>query len=491
MRRIPVRTFIFFCMSAIITIASVSVGFYLIHHARTTLVSEKQNKLFAFTQLLDNGLQGTFNDILAQEGLLGATRDQKIDALNRHLAKYTDQVAAAQAGVGVGYYSKELDAIITYGPSETLGHMVKLSINQDHQGLVVMETGKPMVQTGRLVRGSIMNCMMPLIRNDQVIGYVWANELVDDINNQISKLSSASYLIILTGILFSFLGTAFIALLVGSRIREINSAIKIIEDNPSFRIPPMAGDLGEIARSINEFAERLILRRRLEEQMQRTDRLVALGEIAAGVAHEIRNPLTSIKGFVQLIESDMKEGDPHRKYTGIVITETDRLNKMVHELLYYARPSSTHQTTVDINKILVDSLQLVNINAVSRDIRITTSLSDEIPAISGDSGQLKQVFLNLLMNAVQAVEGTGHINVNSRKKGQGLQVVIEDDGKGIVPEHLNRIFDPFFTSRSDGTGLGLAVVQKIVALHHGEIRAENVNSGGARFIISFPSAVTD
>ena len=80
---------------------------------------------------------------------------------------------------------------------------------------------------------------------------------------------------------------------------------------------------------------------------------------------------------------------------------------------------------------------------------------------------------------------------DSRKKGQGLQVVIEDDGKGIVPEHLNRIFDPFFTSRSDGTGLGLAVVQKIVALHHGEIRAENVSSGGARFIISFPSAVTD
>ncbi len=488
MRRIPVRTFIFFCMSAIITIASISVGFFLIQHARTTLVAEKQNKLFAFTRLLDNGLKGTYNDILEQQGLLNASRDQKIETLNRHLAAFTDRVAGAQEGIGVGYYSKELNAIITYGPSELLGHMVKMSIKEDHQGLRVMATGKPMVQTGRLVRGSIMNCMQPLIRDGEVIGYVWANELVDDINHQISKLSSTAYVIILVGILFSFLGTAFIAQVVGSRIREINSAIKIIEDDPSFRIPPMAGDLGEIARSINEFAERLILRRKLEEQMQRTDRLVALGEIAAGVAHEIRNPLTSIKGFVQLIESEMEEDDPQRKYTGIVISETDRLNKIVHELLYYARPSDTLRTDVDINRILIDSLQLVSINAAPRDITITTALSETLPGIKGDPEQLKQVFLNILMNAVQALEGRGHIAVSARKEDDGVQVVVEDDGKGIIPEHLNRIFDPFFTSRSDGTGLGLAVVQKIVALHHGEIRAENVSSGGARFIISLPPA---
>ena len=248
----------------------------------------------------------------------------------------------------------------------------------------------------------------------------------------------------------------------------------------------MAGDLGEIARSINEFAERLILRRKLDEQMQRTDRLVALGEIAAGVAHEIRNPLTSIKGFVQLIESEMEEGNPQRQYTSIVISETDRLNKIVHELLYYARPSDTLRTNININKILTDSLQLVNINAAPQEITIMTSLADDLPAIAGDPEQLKQVFLNLLMNAVQALEGAGQITVSSQGTCEGILVMIEDDGKGIVSDHLDRIFSPFFTSRSDGTGLGLAVVQKIVALHHGEIRAENISSGGARFIIQLP-----
>ncbi len=491
MRHIPVRTFIFFCMSTIIAIASLSVGYYLIQHARTTLVSEKQNKLFAFARLLDNGLKGTFDDILVEKGYQNATRDEKITVLNHHLEAFTDTVARAQLGIGVGYYSKELDAIITYGPSELLGHMVKLSIQQDHQGLQVMETGTAMIQTGRLVRGSIMNCMQPLIRNGEVIGYVWANELVDDINNQINRLSSTSYVIIAFGIFFSFLGTAFIAQIVGRRIHEINSAIKIIEDDPSFRIPPMAGDLGEIARSINEFAERLILRRKLEEQMQRTDRLVALGEIAAGVAHEIRNPLTSIKGFVQLIESEMEEGDPQRQYTNIVISETDRLNRIVHELLYYARPSDTLRANININQILTDSLQLVRINAAPREITISTFLADNLPGINGDPEQLKQVFLNLLMNAVQALEGIerkGEVTVSSQVTQEGIQVTVEDNGKGIVTEHLDRIFSPFFTSRSDGTGLGLAVVQKIVALHQGEIRAENISAGGARFILLFPLA---
>ncbi len=488
MRHIPVRTFIFFCMSAIIAIASLSVGYYLIQHARATLVSEKQNKLFAFTHLLDNGLKGTFNDILVAEGYEDAPRDKKIEILNNSLEAFTDSVAKAQPGIGVGYYSKDLNAIITYGPSDLLGHMVKLSIKADHQGLQVMKNATPMVQTGRLVRGSIMNCMLPLIRNGEVIGYVWANELVDDINNQLHQMSSTSYVIIGVGILFSFLGTAFIAQVVGRRIHEINSAIKIIEDDPSFRIPPMAGDLGEIARSINEFAERLIIRRKLEEQMQQTDRLVALGEIAAGVAHEIRNPLTSIKGFVQLIESEMAEHDPQRQYTNIVITETDRLNKIVHELLYYARPSDTFRSNININKILMDSLQLVNINVAPREISIETFLAETLPEMSGDPEQLKQVFLNLLMNAVQALEGKGQIMVRSEVAQEGILVTIEDDGKGIVPDHLDRIFSPFFTTRSDGTGLGLAVVQKIVALHHGEIRAENINGGGARFILLFPLA---
>ncbi len=486
MRRIPVRIFIFLCMSLIIAVASLSVGLYLVHTTRATLVSEKQNKLFAFARLLDQGLPGTFEDILRQEGLLAASRDDKIEALNRHLADFTDRISAAQQGIGVGYYSKELNAIITYGPSTTLGHMVKLSINKDHQGWIVMTSGKPMVQTGTLVRGSIMNCMIPLIRNGSVIGYVWANELVNDINHQINKISQTSYLIILIGILFSFVGTALIAHLVGTRIKEINSAIKTIEIDENFRIPPMAGDLGAIARSINDFAERLVQKRKMEEQMQRTDRLVALGEIAAGVAHEIRNPLTSIKGFVQLIESEMDSKDPRRQYTSIVISETDRLNNMVHELLYYSRPNEPQKSSVQLGAIIHATLQLVRLNPDSRRVTINQDIPAQLPALTGDHDQLKQVLLNLIINAIQAVDNHGQIWISATSTADRVVISIEDNGRGIAPDQLNRLFDPFYTTRSDGTGLGLAVVQKIVTLHEGEIRVDNRDTGGARFVISLP-----
>jgi two-component system sensor histidine kinase HydH len=474
-------------MSAIIAIGSLSVDFYLIDKTKTTLVSEKQQKLFALAQLMDNSLSGTFNEILAQEGLATASRAEKIVALNRRLGPITDQIASAQSGIGIGYYSKDLDAIITYGPSRLLGQKVGLAIDLEHQGRQVMADGKPRVQMGDLVRGSIMNCMIPLIRDQKIIGYIWANELLDGINQQIHKLSSRSYLIITFGILFSFIGTAFIAMIVGSRIREITAAIKNIETDANYRIPPMAGDLGLIAKSINEFAERLILRRRMEAQIQQTDRLVALGEVAAGIAHEIRNPLTTIKGFVQLIEKDMDEGHPNRKFTKIIISETDRLNKMVHELLYYAKPSDSLKTDINIGRILDDTLQLVKLNKDYQQIEIERFLLEKQPQIKGDPEQLKQVFLNLLLNSMQAVGANGHLIIRSTLKNQRLLVSIEDNGKGIQPQHLARLFDPFFTTRSDGTGLGLAVAQKIVALHQGEIIAENKDGGGARFTVTLPT----
>lgn len=487
MRHIPIRFFIFFWISFIIFVSSLGTGLILMHEARNSLLQEKQNKLFALARLMDAALPGTFEDHLQQEGLSKANRDTKIAALNKHLSVYTDRVAASEPGIGVGYYSKDLDAIITYGPSETLGEKVKITIGMDHKGREVMATGLPIVQTAKLVRGVIMNCMHPIIRNEEVIGYIWSNELVDNINEQVSKMHIPFYITIAVGILFSFLGTALIAQSVSGRIQEIIRSIKIIERDPTYRIPSMAGELGEIAASMNDFAAKLQFRRRLEQQLQRADRLAALGEIAAGVAHEIRNPLTSIKGFVQLIETGMPAEDKKRQYTQIIIEETNRLNKMVRELLYYARPCESLKIDINVNQVLEDTLLLVNLNATHQQVEFTMNYGENLPALQGDQEQIKQIFLNLLINSVQAIDEGGHIVVTTMLTGNTITVVVEDDGKGIDSQHFKRIFDPFFTTRDNGTGLGLAVVQKIIDLHHGEIAVENREDKGTRFTIIFPT----
>ena len=487
MRRIPIRIFIFLFMSLIIVVSSVGTGLVLMREAEHALLQEKQSKLFALARLLDVALEGTFDDILEREGLAGATRDEKIAGLNRRLAFFTDQVAASEPGVGVGYYSMALDSIITYGPSDSLGHKVGQAISQGHKGREVMATGMPRVQTARLVRGEIMNCMQPINRGGAVIGYIWSNELVDNINDQVRKMLYPFYVAIAVGIAFSFAGTAFIAQAVASRIGEIKRGIKRIESDVTHRIAPMGGELGEIAVSVNEFAEGLEARRRIEEQMQRTDRLAALGEIAAGVAHEIRNPMTSIKGFVQLIETGLEEGDSRRNYTNIIVKEVDRLNKMVGELLYYARPCDSLTLAIDINQILADTLLLVNLNATQHHVEIEMSYGDNLPQVVVDQEQIKQVFLNLLINAIQAVEEGGHIRVESMVVEGGVAVMVEDDGKGIEPGHIDRLFDPFFTTRDNGTGLGLAVVQKIVDLHHGVLEVESSEGEGTRFRVVLPT----
>ena len=486
MRRISIRIFIFFFMSLIIAISSVGTGLILMREAEYALLQEKQGKLFALTRLLDSALVGTFDGMLAAEGLEGAPMAEQITFLNGQLALFTDRVAASEPGVGVGYYSKALDSIITYGPSESLGHKVGRAISLAHKGREVMDTGMMRVQTASLVRGEIMNCMYPINRGGEIVGYIWANELVDDVNGQIRKMLYRFYVAISAGIIFSFAGTAFIAQAVASRIGEIKQGIKQIEEDVTHRILPMGGELGEIAVSVNEFAEGLEARRRIEDQIQRTDRLAALGEIAAGVAHEIRNPMTSIKGFVQLIETGLDADDPRKNYTGIIVKEVDRLNKMVQELLYYARPSDSLKLATDLNGILADTLLLVNLNATHRQVKISMDYGEDLPPVVVDQEQIKQVFLNLLINAVQAGEEGGYIRVATQGVQGGVSVTVTDNGKGIDADHIDRLFDPFFTTRDNGTGLGLAVVQKIVDLHHGVVEVESTQGKGTCFRVILP-----
>lgn len=487
--RATLRIYLILIMAVVITTSILGSGYVLMQDAQNALLEEKQVKLFAFAKLLDDALDRTYDEILAEKGLQYASREEKIRALNEELKGITDFVAKSEPGVGVGYYSKELDAIITYGPSDELGYMVGRSISQSHKGREVMRTGQKMVQTASLVRGDIMNCMYPIIRNGEVIGYIWSNELVGDINLQVDRMQSRFYFAIFLGIIFSFAGAAFIADYVVSKVNLIKNGLKKIQEDFDYRIPPMEGEIGEIAVAINEMAFALAERKKLEEQMQRADRLAAIGEIAAGIAHEIRNPLTSVKGFVQLIEEDLPPGDGKLEYTRIVAKEVDRLNKIISELLYYAKPSESQKVCVDINNIIDSTLLLVNFKMMKPKVQVIKRYNDSLPLIPADEEQIKQVFLNLIINSIQAIDTAGEITIETdlSEDGKFIKVLVCDTGKGIEPENMKKLFDPFFTTREKGTGLGLAVVQKIVVLHGGHIEVESLLGEGSTFTVYLPT----
>ncbi|HBT5957652.1 TPA: two-component system sensor histidine kinase ZraS, partial [Klebsiella pneumoniae] len=228
-------------------------------------------------------------------------------------------------------------------------------------------------------------------------------------------------------------------------------------------------------------------RKQLLEAMARKEKLVALGHLAAGVAHEIRNPLSSIKGLAKYFAERTSPGGESHQLAQVMAKEADRLNRVVSELLELVRPAHLNYQTVDINALIRHSLQLVSQDAQSRGIALQFTPRPELTTISADPDRLNQVLLNLYLNAMQAIGRDGIIRVSaSEADRQRVKIVVTDSGKGMSDEELQAIFTPYFTTKADGTGLGLAVVQNIIEQHGGTIRAESQPGAGAIFTLWLP-----
>ena len=227
----------------------------------------------------------------------------------------------------------------------------------------------------------------------------------------------------------------------------------------------------------------------LRREMQRKEKLAAIGELAAGVAHEIRNPLSSVKGMATYFKNRFENDTEAAEAAKVMVEETDRLNRVINELLEFARPSQIHVRPADINEVLEHSVRLTGRDAESRGIGITVRKGKDLPEVLIDADRFLQCLLNLYANAIQAMESGGEILVESKRlEDGGIRVRIADTGSGIRQDDLVRIFDPYFTTKPSGTGLGLAIVHKIVEDHGGRITVHSTPDKGTEFLIDLPSS---
>jgi two-component system sensor histidine kinase HydH len=271
---------------------------------------------------------------------------------------------------------------------------------------------------------------------------------------------------------------------------------KEIEYNRGAKKVPLALSVSPIPDDKKLYAGAVIILRdlteikRLQEKVRRSERLAAIGELAAGVAHEVRNPLSSIRGFAQFLGHVLVDKPEEREYAEIMVKEVDRINNVVTNLLSFARPIKPEPTPTNISKLITHTVRLVEEDARLRNVTIRVSASDGLEKINVDGNQITQVMLNLILNALQAVDSGGNIDVEARAIDSSLlRLSVEDDGPGIPPGNANKIFDPFYTSREKGTGLGLAIVHMIVENHGGEITLVSPVLGkdkGCRITIDLP-----
>lgn len=233
--------------------------------------------------------------------------------------------------------------------------------------------------------------------------------------------------------------------------------------------------------------------KRLQEKVRRSEKLAAIGELAAGIAHEVRNPLSSIRGFAQFLKRALKDRPKEGEYAELMVKEVDRINNVVTNLLSFARPLQPEPSPTDIREFLRHTMRLVEEDAKIRkvDIQLDLSPDQDLDKVSIDGSQMTQVMLNLVLNALQAVDAGGRIWLAAGMNGEFLELSVEDDGPGIPPERVKRIFDPFYTTKEKGTGLGMAIVQMIVENQGGEIRVSSPVPGktnGCRISVVVPVA---
>jgi signal transduction histidine kinase len=225
--------------------------------------------------------------------------------------------------------------------------------------------------------------------------------------------------------------------------------------------------------------------------IRRADRLASLGTLTAGLAHEIRNPLTAIKTLTQLLPERLEDEEFRNEFLHIASGEVDRISSLVNELLEFARPSDPKFELEEINPILDGMILLTSTESKKKKIEIVRDYLQDLPPISIDREQVKQVFLNILLNAIEATPANGKIVVKTRSylKPGGtpyLQVEIADNGSGIPREFLEDIFNPFFTTKPKGSGLGLSISNQIVQDHDGYIHVESQVNRGSSFFINLP-----
>jgi signal transduction histidine kinase len=346
---------------------------------------------------------------------------------------------------------------------------------------------------------------------------------------EIRRVETNSLIFVITGIILAIIVGMFFARSIERPIKDVIDGTEAVrKGNLSYRINIASED--EIGRLASAFNQMTVELKETQDHLVSSEKLAALGTMAAGMAHEIKNPLVSLRTFTQLLQQKFDDAEYRRKFSAIVPQEIERINKIAESLLKFGRPTRPELAKVNVNKILEEVLELLDNECKRNDIRITTKYA-EMPEITGDVMQLSQAFVNIVLNAIQAMSRGGELTVKTdigevirlgrtKKKGElksegaykegswgeaeedvrfGVSdrpvsvvfVEVTDTGVGIEESKLRSLFDPFYTTKIGGTGMGLPITLRIIEDHKGSIKVRSQVEKGTTFIVTLPQKLEE
>lgn len=336
-------------------------------------------------------------------------------------------------------------------------------------------------------------------RKEKIIGILTVANSLEALGEEISEVKKNAILLAFITIvsLSSILGLLFFKF-VNIPITKLTEAMRKVEEGDFDAKVDLEGkdEMGRLAENLNTMIEKLNLAKREAERyhhelIQRADRMATIGELASGIAHEIRNPLAGIQGAIQILSEGFPKEDGRRQVTDEIQKQISKLEKLVRDLLNYAKPAPANYLPTDINQ-LVEKVLFFFITQCgeSEDFKIEKKFFSPLPKIMIDPNSMEQAFLNIVLNAKKAMSKGGCFTVSTRPLNiddiHGVQIIFEDTGVGIPKENLPKIFNPFFSTRPDGTGLGLSITKNIIDQHGGRIEVESEVNVGTKVIITLP-----
>lgn len=432
---------------------------------------------------------------------LTTAEEKRVDSL---LAIITKRQLAPFHGVEGGYYLARFDVFVgfafptapdpkpAYGPPPREFNLIR---NQMRQALAQRQA---FVQLHQFEPTLFPLATEPIIINGEAVGGVWTMIRIEAMlpSRRLTGLLNFAVLASLLGIIVAVL----ISWLLRKRVEEIKLGLETLRNDTSFRYPPRRGVLGSITRAINELVEiRTAERQRreeLERELRQRDKLAALGKLVAGVAHEVKTPLATLKTRIQMWQRKLRQRRGADELDEVisedsmrmVIQEIDRLADLVKRLLVFSKPVATQLHPENIHQVLEQTLTLIQAQADEQHVDIVTHFDSKAPLLALDVTGMEQVFLNVCTNALEAMPNGGelHLSTDFLPWENAVRVSVQDSGKGIAPEIRDKIFDPFFTTKEQGVGLGLSIAYEIVQAHGGKIEFAAFDGKGTLCHITLP-----
>ncbi|MFQ6108166.1 MAG: ATP-binding protein [Candidatus Aminicenantales bacterium] len=465
-------------------LAAILLTFLFIKTQKNIIHSMSQQKAELVNDMIENSLFSSM-----KEG-----RVEKVQAIIQEIARSEDikkiRILSPQGKILRSSYKDEIGKAVE---TQTRSH-INLLLSRKDQPDIFFIAPKSMVQGFRAIKNSreCIGCHSP---QEKVNGIL-------EVNIDFAPSASLLQKNQLKGIIIGVIALATLTFIIIRLFEKlINQPLIRLKDRMKkaqkgdldIQLYPLKNDeIGSLTQHFNLMVRKLKeanqeIERLFNKQMEKAEHLASIGELAAGLAHEIKNPIAGMKGALEIIHQKTPSSDPKKEIFSEMLLQLEKINRIIQDLLSYARPKEMNLRLIDPNRCIENAINLAKTQTNEKDIQIHFKRLKNGTLAHMDEDKIQEVMLNLMLNSISAIREKGRITIElheNRKK--NLEIVFSDDGEGIKKENIPRIFDPFFTTRKRGTGLGLSICKKIIEAHNGSVDVQSVEGQGTTFLIRLP-----